>query len=135
MQTFYKHSPIHLINETIPGTVVFISTCNGIESVHTNEVVRVQASSNYSRLYFKDGRSLLVAKVLYHFEELLKLHHFIRVHNSHLLNIKYIKKTQRYNGIKIELITGETISMSRRMKKNVLSTLKEKINCYDTMVV
>ena len=134
MQTFYKHSPIHLINEIIPGTVVFISTCNGTESVHTNEVVRVQASSNYSRLYFKDGRSLLVAKVLYHFEELLKLHHFIRVHNSHLLNIRYIKKTQRYTGIKIELITGEMISISRRMKKNVLCTLKEKINRYDTMV-
>ena len=134
MQTFYKQSPIHLINETIPGTVVFISTCNGTESVLTNEVVRVQASSNYSRLYFKDGRNLVVSKVLSHFEELLKLHHFIRVHNSHLLNIKYIKRAQRYNGIKIELITGELISISRRRKKTVLCTLKERINCYDTMV-
>ena len=134
MQTFFTNFPIPSFNETHSGTVVFIATCNGTESVHINEVVRVQASSNYSRLYFKDGRSLVVAKVLYHFEELLKLHHFIRVHNSHLLNIRYIKKTQRHNGIKIELITGETISISRRMKKSVLCILKEKINCYDPLV-
>ena len=134
MRTIYTQSPITLINEVHTGPVVFIATCNGTETVYTNEVVRVQASSNYSRLYFKDGRSLVVAKVLYHFEELLKLHHFIRVHNSHLLNIKYIKKAKRYSGIKIELITGELISISRRKKKAVLCTLREKINCYETLV-
>ena len=134
MQTNFIHSPFLPGSEANPGPVVFIATCNGTEPVHTNEVVRVQASSNYSRLYFKDGRRLVVAKVLYHFEELLKLHHFIRVHNSHLLNMKYIKKSQRYNGEKIELINGETIAISRRMKKAVLIMLKEKINGYDTMV-
>ena len=134
MQTFYTNVITQKTDGGHSGLVVLIATCKGTESVCTNEVVRVQASSNYSKIYFKDGRNLVVAKVLYHFEELLKLHHFIRVHKSHLLNIKYIKKAQLYNGVKIELITGEMISISRRMKKNVFNVLREKMNLYDVNV-
>ena len=134
MQTFYTNVLTPKTDGGHSGLVVLIATCKGTEPVYTNEVVRVQASSNYSKIYFKDGRSLVVAKVLYHFEELLKLHHFMRVHNSDLLNMRYIKGTQKHEGIKIELITGEMISVSRRMEKNVLNFLRGKVNLYDAIV-
>ncbi|HET9431121.1 MAG TPA: LytTR family DNA-binding domain-containing protein, partial [Chitinophagaceae bacterium] len=91
----------------------------GMELIEVEAIIRIEAISNYSKLYFTGGRTLVVAKVLRWFEEKLAVHGFIRVHKKHLLNKSYIRDyvrgtLQQSQGGKVELSNGEWISVSKR---------------------
>jgi len=83
------------------------------------QIIRVEALSNYSRIYFVDGSTLVLAKVLQWFEDFLPAEKFIRVHRSHLVNKKFVKAI---NGEKIKTIllnNGDNIVVSRRRRRMV----------------
>lgn len=44
-------------------TTIQIFTTRGFELVQINTIVRIEAISNYSKLFFINGNSLVVAKV------------------------------------------------------------------------
>lgn len=103
-----------------------VPTSDGIITINMDEIIRVQAISNYSKLYFAgDGKSgrktLVVAKVLRWFEENLVSENFVRVHRTHLVNRKYISDfinspVHPANGGKLFLSNGELIEVSKRKK-------------------
>jgi DNA-binding LytR/AlgR family response regulator len=51
--------------------------------VRTKAIIRVKGKSNYSCVYFSDGKKIAVAKVLHWFEDALPVEMFARVHKSH----------------------------------------------------
>ena len=77
---------------------ITISTNDGVEFFEINQILRIESSSNYSKIYFKDGKHILVTKLLKDFEEILLPYRFFRIHNSHLINLTYIKKYIRGDG-------------------------------------
>ena len=86
--------------------------------VPVNDIIRVEAVSNYSRIYFSDGKQMIVAKVLHWFEEKLPMETFARVHRSHLINSQFIQKINGSNADTLLLVNGEAITMSRRKKQS-----------------
>src|SRR5574340_721199 len=60
---------------------IAIPTNEGIDFFEINQIVRIESSSNYSKIYFKDGKSILVTKLLKDFEEILTPYRFYRIHN------------------------------------------------------
>lgn len=78
-------------------------------------IIRVEASSSYSRIYFSNERPLLVAKVLLWFEEHLPDDVFCRIHRTHLVNRMYV--CQVFNRISLAMINGDIIQISRRKKR------------------
>lgn len=88
------------------------------QTVPANDIVRIEASSNYSRIYLKNGQHLLTAKVLQWFQDLLPQEMFIRVHRSHLINREFVEKCG--NGTQtLHFVTGEKIPVSRRNRPAV----------------
>ena len=57
-----------------------------------NELIHLDADSNYTLLYFTENRKILASKTLKEFEDQLGKEQFIRLHNSHLVNIRYISR-------------------------------------------
>jgi two-component system LytT family response regulator len=74
--------------------------------------------------YFTDDTKLLVTKTLKEFDQLLSDHDFIRVHQSHLINVKFIKGFTKSDGY-IFLKDGIKIPVSTR-KKQVLMDMIQK---------
>ena len=103
-----------------PG-IFFLPTNKGIELININTIVRVQSISNYSKLCFSDGKTLVVAKVLMWFEESLPCKQFIRVHRTHLVNKQFISRYIK--GDKIQLANGDWVEVSRRKKSSVVQNL------------
>jgi two-component system LytT family response regulator len=70
-----------------------ISFYQGRETVRvqTDQIIRLEAMSNYTRVYFTDHRPMLMAKVLRAYDEILRPHGFVRAHRSHLINLQYIE--------------------------------------------
>ena len=96
-----------------------LNTSTGDYLIDTNKIVRIEASSNYSKLYFSNGKMLVTAKLLSWFEERLQPASFTRLHPSHLINNGYV---QLYKPAckTVELQNGKIIPVSRRRKKFVL---------------
>ena len=105
------------------GATFFLPTSKGIELIDVDSVVRIQSISNYSKIYFDNGKTLVVAKVLKWFEENLSVTLFIRVHRTHIVNKRYIHRYMNGEGSKVTLVNGEQIDVSRRKKTFVLRHL------------
>lgn len=57
------------------------------------------------------------------FEDILTPYHFFRVHNSHLINLNYIKKYLRGVGGQVLMDNGDLIDVARRKKEEFISLL------------
>ena len=104
--------------------ILLLSTCKGIEVIDISTIVRVEAISNYSKLFFSNGKSLVVAKVLHWFEASFArdsvvegVEVFLRIHRTHLVNRKFI---QCYHSGKVKLHNGELIDVAKRKKSYFL---------------
>ena len=98
-------------------------TNEGVEFFEISQIIRIESSSNYSKIHFKDGKALLVTKLLKDFEEILTPYRFYRIHNSHLINLSYIKKYLRGDGGQVLLQNGEVIDVARRKKEEFLKLI------------
>jgi two-component system LytT family response regulator len=96
--------------------ILLLNTSKGLEIIDTNSILRVEAISNYSKLYFMDGRSLVFAKLLSWFEEKLTGLYFTRLHRGHLVNIRYIRSCNYFNGAEVVLVNNEKLAVARRKR-------------------
>jgi two-component system LytT family response regulator len=93
-----------------------ISYDRGIRIVSHEQIVRVEALSNYCRIHFTQGYPMTVAKVLHWFESNLPGTMFARVHRSHLVNRIHIEHISTGRNGVVQLRNGERVTVSRRRK-------------------
>jgi len=106
------------IKPIIMETQVYIPTDRGIRTIQVCNIVRIEASSNYSKLYFNNDKPLTVAKVLHWFEDKLEEAFFYRIHRTHIVNRQFISTISIDNNI-LTLANGEQFTISRRRKENI----------------
>jgi len=101
-----------------------ISTKRGILFVRISDIVRCESESNYTRIFLAQGEHHLASKTLKHFEELLGRHNFVRVHQSHLVNTRYIGEYIRGDGGTLVLTNGTSVEVSRRYKEHLMGVIE-----------
>lgn len=97
-----------------------------MESIHLikiDDIMRCEADGNYTRFYITARPSIMVSKNLKEYEDLLG-NHFIRVHNSHLVNVNFITRIDKTDGGAIEMSDGISIPVSVRKREKLLEFLK-----------
>lgn len=77
--------------------------------LYLDEIIKIEASINYSFIYLRTGEKLTSAKTLKKYEDILSPY-FIRCNRNQLINKSYIKILRK----EITLTTGEKVSFSRR---------------------
>ena len=100
-----------------------VSTNGGLLIFSLNDVVRLQASSNYTYIHLVNNKKILSTKVLHIFEAALLSEGFIRLHNSHLVNKHFVKSVAPDGNVCLHDDT--IIHIARRRKKDVIKQLKE----------
>lgn len=100
---------------------ILVPTDRGMQVIDVHSIIRVQSISNYSKLFFLNGKTLVVAKVLRWFEERLHTHKFLRIHRTHLVNSDRMKAYKNANTIEIELMNGERLMVARRKRSEFLN--------------
>jgi len=78
---------------------IALNSIDKVQIVNVDDIVRCESQRNYTLFYLADHKQILVTKTLKDFEEMLEDFGFIRVHHSHLINLKYLKeyiKTESY---------------------------------------
>lgn len=99
---------------------ITINTTDGVEFLEISNIIYVESSSNYCKIYLQDGGTLMVPKLLKDFEELLSAYRFFRIHNSYLINLNYLRKYIRGDGGQVVLENGKALDVSRRRKEDFL---------------
>jgi two-component system, LytTR family, response regulator len=102
---------------------IAIPTNEGLEFIQIKQIIRIESSSNYSKLILQNGQHLLVTRQLKDFEELLQDYRFYRVHHSHLVNLNFIAKYIRGDGGQVTMRNGDMIDVSRRKKEVFLKLI------------
>lgn len=97
-------------------TRLAIPTAEGMEYLNPKDIVRIEADRSYSWFFIAGNRKILVSKNLKEFQDLLSDRYFFRAHNSHLINLKYVKRFLRREGGSIEMVDGTQIPISRNRK-------------------
>jgi len=98
-----------------------LPTLDGLVFVNTEDVIRMEAKSNYTVIYFKNGSSVTVSKTLKEFEDILSADQFSRIHHSHIINHYFVKKYHRGRGGYIEMEDGTSIEVSIRKRDEFLA--------------
>jgi len=104
---------------------ISIPTVNGLTFLQVNDIIRCESNINYTTIYLKDRQKITVAKTLKDFEELLVEYDFYRVHNSHLVNLAYVKSYNKGKGGFISMVDNSEIEVSSRRKNDFLKKLSE----------
>lgn len=87
------------------------------------DIVRCESTGNYTHFYFADGSKILVTKTLKEYDKLLEEHHFVRVHQSHLINAQLIREYIKTEGGYLVMKDGSEVPVSVRKKPEVIKLL------------
>ncbi|WP_405415235.1 LytR/AlgR family response regulator transcription factor [Maribacter sp. Asnod1-A12] len=102
---------------------LLIKTADAQYFLQIADIVRCQSDGAYTTFHTTD-KKIMSARNLKYYENILSEHTFVRVHQSHLVNIKYIKTVNVNNTVR--LTNDETIPVATRKKsylKQILDTL------------
>jgi two-component system, LytTR family, response regulator len=104
---------------------ICVPVVNGLVFLQIADVIRCQSEVNYTNIFLKDKQKLLVAKTLKEFEEMLADYNFFRIHNSHLINLAYIKSYNKGKGGYVTMMDNSSIEVASRRKDEFLKKLLE----------
>lgn len=102
---------------------IAVPTTEGLLFFDISHILHLEAQSNYTMLYFDDHSKLLASRTLKDFEDILPADTFFRIHNSHMINLNFIKKYIRGDGGQVEMTNGDSILVSRRKKDEFLKII------------
>ncbi len=103
---------------------LMVPTKEGMTFLKVNDIIRLQSESNYTLFYLTDNKKILVSKTLKNYEEKLLPYNFLRIHQSHLINLAHMKEID--HGDNFVLMTdGSKVEISKRKKKEFLDTLEK----------
>jgi len=103
---------------------IALPTMEGLQMIPAEMIVRVQSDSNYSILMLKSKQKIIVSRTLKELEEILEDYSFIRVHNSHLVNLNEVDKYVKGEGGYLLMSDGSTVDVSRSRKYTLLTKLQ-----------
>ncbi len=122
-QQLLKHL-LQTVNKKVPPQKIALPQLGSINFIEIDDIVSLQADSNYSIIHMKDMQKLVISKTLKDFEELLDENQFVRIHKSYIINLKYIKEYSTTDGGIVKMADGNQWSISRRQLEFFLEKMK-----------
>jgi len=131
LETKTSYSNIDLLLENISKKVdtfkrIALSTSEGIHLYEIGDIIRCESQDNYTKFYIKNQKPILISKTLKEYDELLSEHGFERIHQSHLINIAYLKAYIKTDGGYVLMQDDSHLPISQRKRerlKVILSTI------------
>ncbi|MEM8995138.1 MAG: LytTR family DNA-binding domain-containing protein [Acidobacteriota bacterium] len=98
----------------------------GKVTVHMDDVVAIQAESNYARFHLEDGGRHLARVSLAHLERRLAPGRFVRVHRSWIVNVDKLERQESagHGDLRLTMRGGLEVSLSRRFRDRLEALLE-----------
>ena len=101
---------------------IALNAHDGYHIIWLKDILYCSANGNYTTFYLTDGSQVVISKILKEYENLLPAENFVRVHNSSIVNMDYVKKFTK--DLELILVDDTAIGVSVRKKDEVLNWIK-----------
>jgi len=102
---------------------IAIPNSEGVRFLFANEIIYCQSEGNYTRIALLGGKSFLATKVLKDVHAMLNHDHFIRIHNSYVVNAYHVVDYLKAKGGSLILTEGHHVLVSRSRKEELKKLL------------
>jgi two-component system LytT family response regulator len=105
---------------------IALPTADGLIMVETKDIVYLESENNYTRFHLANGKTLFISKTLRKAELLLENNDaFFRIHNSYIINLKFLQRYIKGDGGEVVMANGQTLAVSRVKKNEFLERLEK----------
>lgn len=99
---------------------IVLKTSDSIHLINVNEILRCQSEGNYTKFFFTNRPALMVSKNIKEYYDMLKDYQFFRPHQSHIVNINFIKQYHKLEGGYLIMQDNSTVPVSTRKRDNLM---------------
>lgn len=103
---------------------IALSTSDGIHLFDVSDIIRCEAKVNYTEFFIKNHKPLLLSRTLKEFEEMLAEHGFERIHQSHLINLSYLKSYIKSDGGYVIMADNTHIPIAQSKREKLQELIK-----------
>ncbi len=101
-----------------------LKTAEKIYLISTQDIIRCESDMGYTQFFLADGKKILISKILKDYDILLDGLGFFRIHQSHLVNLKYIDYYDKTEGGSVRMKDTSMLPLSRRKKESFLKLME-----------
>jgi len=113
------------INQTqIEPKKIILKTAERIYAVDLKDIIRCESDDSYTRFHLSDGKKIMVSRQLKEFDELLNGNPFIRIHQSHLINLKYFDYFEKSEDL-VFMKDKSSVPVATRKKELLMKLISE----------
>ncbi len=99
---------------------IVIPSSKGFDVIALEDIIRLEGDRNYTNFVTKEKAKISSTKTLGEYEVLLTEFGFFRIHQSTIVNLRYVKGYVKGDGGFVEMINGERFQLSRNRKNDFL---------------
>lgn len=127
MNTTNHHAVLSDLYKHITVRKTRVPTLNGFSLISIDNIVRCEASGNYTIIFLANQKPVTACRKLGDYEAELHSYGFIRIHKKHLVNINQIIEYNRgkSGGGYITLVGREVLEVSARRKGELLRSFNK----------
>lgn len=102
-----------------------IATTDGYHYINVPEIIHIKANGSYSDIYLTNDRKFMVSRNIKEYEQMLSGSHFLRVHNSHVINLHRVAQYIKKDGSYIVMENATEVPISKAKKDLFVNRMKE----------
>jgi len=102
---------------------IALPTNDGYKFIDINDILHCKSDGSYTWFFTGNNDPFLVCRQIKDYEEMLSDNGFYRVHQSHLINLKYLKEYKKGEGGTVTLNNNINIDVARRRKNGLLKAM------------
>ncbi|MCB9165635.1 MAG: response regulator transcription factor [Flavobacteriales bacterium] len=114
-----------LLGSVVSDRQIALPDARGLNVLHLDDILHCSSDNAYTNVHVRtEKKPILVTRPLSLFDEYLADKGFVRIHQSHLVNHKHIKRYIRGEGGEVVLSDDTNLPVSRRMKAQLMEMLE-----------
>ena len=94
--------------------ILGLGNLDSVDLLHISEIMFIRAEGKYTEFYMSDGKKFVSSKNIGVYIAILDPKCFFRVHHSYCVNINFITKINKKDGLYCEIKHGLTVPISIR---------------------
>ncbi|MEY4604819.1 MAG: hypothetical protein RIT43_2111 [Bacteroidota bacterium] len=89
-----------------------LKTQESMHVIELEDIIRCESDRNYTQFYLTGGKKILVSRTMKEYETILSGMNFLRIHQSHLINLDFVDRYDKGNGGAVIMKDGSEIPLS-----------------------